>query len=207
MASVLIRPATEADMAFIFDAWSESYRESHSAGPVPMPMYRRHSREWIAWYLDRPGVRIHLASNAEDTRYEYVDEETGETWQGGAAIGEQIYGFLVSESAVDHRTGKSEPCIHYCFVKQPFRRFGLAKALLTEAGINPKLPFIFSHKTAQATKLLRKGRLPGRFSLYGRFPKKATQSKEIHEAQASDVQGRVVPDGQPDPAFHEPGGP
>lgn len=154
-------------MAFVYDAWLESFRESHAAGPIPMPMYRRVYREVITWYLERPGVQLLVACNNQDT--------------------DQVFGFLAHETgAFDRSLKRVLPCVHFVYVKQPFRKFGVGKALFTGAGIDPSKPFMHTFKTPEGTEVSKAKKYGANWRpLYGRFPKR--EDTNAHEASGSPV--------------------
>jgi hypothetical protein len=156
-----VRAAKASDSAFILDAWVESFRESHSAGVIPMPMYRRVYKEAIAWLLARDGMELLVACNP-------LDED-------------QVFGFLAHElGVIDRATHRDIPALHYLFVKQPFRRLGIARQLLAASAVNTAQPFYASFKTAVATELARSKRLAVKWNpLFARFPKKPATEKSL----------------------------
>lgn len=140
------RLAIPADIPFIHDAWLESFKLSHAAGPIPMDMYRPVYRQVIEAVLRRQGVRVLVAYNSEDH--------------------DQIFGFVVHERHPDY------PVIHYVFVKQFARRQPehLGTALLKSAGVDPTKPFVYTFKTPVASKIAQKW-TGARFDpLVARFP-------------------------------------
>jgi GNAT superfamily N-acetyltransferase len=151
------------------DAWIESFRESHAAGPIPMAMYRRFYREVLTWILEREGCQVLVACNSEDEN--------------------QVFGFLVHETGnLDRRTRRPVPVIHYLFIKQPYRRLGVASELLRAAKIDPRHPFLFTFKTATGTDVIRKKKLGANWSpLLVRFPKRTKPEDGKNEDRDSEV--------------------
>lgn len=115
------------DLAFVFDAWVESFRMSHAAGIIPMDMYRDLYREVVR--------RLMIQSV---TLVAYNDQKPV-----------QLLGFITFDREA------AEPIIHYSFVKHFMRRNGLATALCAEAGIDPKEPFVYTFKSRVAKELTR----------------------------------------------------
>lgn len=162
------REATELDLPFVVSSWVDSYRTAHAAGMIPMPLYERMMRECVAWVLSRPGMKIWVA---------YRPGEDPE-------LKTDLYGWLAVESDVMtpvrvRKDGKwteelvpaGLPLVHYCFTKQAYRRLGIARALLTAAGVPSGKPFLYACKTALVSQLP----LPGgsRWTpLIARYPKR-----------------------------------
>lgn len=128
------RQAVPADVPFVLDAWLESFRLSHSAGPIRMSRYRDVYREEIAAVLGRPATRAMVAFNSEDP--------------------EQLFGFVVHGREF-FGVGPWK-ILHYVYVKNFCRRLGLATDLLRAAGLDPAEPFLYPYRTAIAGKLIQK---------------------------------------------------
>lgn len=127
-------------MPFIVSAWCDSYRLSHAAGMVPMPMYEEHYREYVKWVLARSGVRLIVACHPESTS--------------------DLYGFAsVEHDVMVPRQERSKgswqrrvspagmPMLQYVYVKQAYRKLGIGTGLVMAAGLNPAEPFLFAAKT------------------------------------------------------------
>jgi ribosomal protein S18 acetylase RimI-like enzyme len=99
-SEVSLRPAHAADTAFVVDSWLKSFRSS--SGDVPGPIYWRSHREVVDALLQRANVLV--ACNPEDAS--------------------QIFGW----AAFEKRAGVL--VLHYLYVKEPFRRYGIATRLL-----------------------------------------------------------------------------
>lgn len=134
------RDAGIGDERFVLDAWVRSFRMSHYAGMIPVEDYHRLQTRWVQRLLNRDGVSVTIACNAEDT--------------------DQIFGFLCSE------VGFSLPVVHYVYVKDDFRRlaskisrcrYGVATQLMHHKGIEPRRSYYYTFRTAHWASLSRHG--------------------------------------------------
>jgi len=126
-----IRDALAEDRAFVIDSWLMSFRLSHFAGPISMRRYRDVYSVEIADLILRPLTAVRVAYNNE--------------------LPTQIFGFLCFEE------GHKFPVIHYCYVKQPLRRRGIAKLLLQDANINLSRRFVYTYRTPLAHDMTKRG--------------------------------------------------
>ncbi len=131
------RTASAPDMAFIVDAWVDSYKYSHTAGPIPADMYRATYWPIVERAINLPNTRTIVAYETDDT--DHIAD---------------LYGFI----AVD--TSDVPLLCWYVYVKESYRRMGLARGLFTAAGINPDMPFHFGWKTAVVAELIQLRKLP-----------------------------------------------
>lgn len=99
-----VRPMRESDIELITDSWLKSYREGNYG--VPHDEYFETQRRVIKALFRTSKVAIACDPDDADQVYGYI------VWQPRAA-------------------GKS--LLHWCFVKQPFRRFGVFRRLLSVA--------------------------------------------------------------------------
>jgi len=119
------RSAKTDDLHFIMAAWLNSYRRSQWAGVVPNNMYHKTHRELITQLLAR-GMFLIVAVNKEDT--------------------DQILGFVAAE-----KSNKGIAVVHYVFVKDEFRRNGLATKLLSVLGVESNGgSFLYTFRTSDA---------------------------------------------------------
>jgi len=125
-AQVSIRPASEADIGFIFNSWLKSYKQSSFAKYVPNPVYFDHHHKAIELLLKRSKVLV--ACNPADNN--------------------QIYGYLV------HETVQETSVVHYCYTKEAFRKMGILQLLLSEAKL-PEA-FFYSHSTVSGSFVIPK---------------------------------------------------
>ena len=149
-SSIAYRRATREDMALVVDSFIESFRTAHSAGLIAMDDWRTVMVRQLGLILARPGVEIHVAYHPGDT--DHVAD---------------VYGWLAVE--------KTEPLpfVLYAYVKQAYRRLGVARGLFMAAGVHPRSSFEYAAKTGIVTKLIPK--IPGAKwnPLRARFPPKS----------------------------------
>lgn len=128
MTEVATRLWREADKAFVYESWLESFRVSHAAGPFPMRMYRKVYTETLDALIARPGAQVLVACSPDDD--------------------DQVLGFVCHE-----RRATVPPIVHYLYVKQLFRRERVATILMTAADIPTGRRFIYTFKTPVATRI------------------------------------------------------
>lgn len=128
---VKVRPALEADAAFIFNSWLKSFRDKGLAKPVCNEVYFSEQHKLVEKLLKRCTTVI--ACNPTDPASIY-----------GWACFERVEGTFV---------------LHYAYVKQPFRGLGLAKEILAEAKHDWQTAGLFTHWTTSALKLHQKHNL------------------------------------------------
>lgn len=124
---VNIRQATAGDVSFILDSWVKSYRRTGLLYAQPK---------------EKDGVTC-------------VELPPQDYWDGHHALVERILrraSTLVAETKAAPEIAAwicaEPPILHYVYVKQIFRRFGLCKAMLTGAGLT-----VASHWTPGAKHL------------------------------------------------------
>lgn len=126
--AIKLRPASEADAAFIFNSWLKCYRHSKAALQIQNEVYFSGQHKVIEGLAKRSTFVI--ACNPDDES--------------------QIYGYSVGET-VDNVT-----VVHFIYVKEPYRKLGLACTLLAALGHEAGTPYIYTHKTHAAEKLEKK---------------------------------------------------
>jgi len=119
-SQVQIRAATETDIGFIFNSWLKSYKQSSFSKFIPGAVYFDLHHKTIESILKR--AKVLVAVNPADTN--------------------QIYGYIVYE------TVQETSVVHYCYVKESFRKMGILTLLLSEANL-PEA-FFYSHSTFSA---------------------------------------------------------
>lgn len=124
--NVVFRAATQADVNFIFNSWLKSNRYSPSVLGCENPVYFAQHHMLIQGLLKHSNVL--MAVNATDTS--------------------QIYGYIV------HQNIEGASVVHYLYVKEPYRLLGLAKMLMTTAGIDAAVPFFVTHNTTATKKIM-----------------------------------------------------
>jgi hypothetical protein len=142
------RPADERDLHFIADSWVGSWRDSNTTGCIQVEDWYPVMIPQVAKMRARPDVRTLIA-------YETGDAER---------IAD-IYGFIVAD------TEERPALVYYVFVKEGYRRAGIARGLFAAAGIDPAGPFDFVCSTPIVAQLRRKLLLARWRPLHGRFPK------------------------------------
>lgn len=116
--NLAFRPATSADdRIFLVSTWSRSFKLSHSAGLISSESWPHVMHPELERILDRDGVRAVIACERDDPDYFYG-------WAAGDTSG---------------RT----PVLYYVYVKEPFRRTGVARRLFAAIGIDPSQYFIY----------------------------------------------------------------
>ena len=133
---ISFRPATPADRDFIVTNWESSYQDSNTAGMIPMVLWADMMTEVIGHYLDRAGTKTIVAFNP--------DAEPGIA---------DLHGFISGEP--DDRS----PIVYYVYVEQSMRRFGIARRLFAQLGVDPDRPFHYLCSTpilAPSRELARK---------------------------------------------------
>lgn len=104
--AINVRPASEADVGFIFNSWLKSFQPAQPH--VPGPVYFDFQHRVIEQLLKRSTVSV--ACNPTDVN--------------------QIYGYIV------HEVIEGLPVVHYAYVKHTFRRTGVFKQLMHDVGSN-----------------------------------------------------------------------
>ncbi len=108
-----IRDANEKDIPFIYATWLNSYYHDSWARSVKKTIYFDNYKHVLDTILEDKYTEVKVACLPENTNV--------------------ILGFLVQEQ---------QNIIHYCFVKEAFRRMGVAKSL-------------FQHEKAYITHMTR----------------------------------------------------
>jgi len=124
--ALTLRALDPSDLAFIFNSWLKSYRDSSFGKSISNPMYFRQHHHVIDKLIGR--TEIILAVNQDDPK--------------------QIYGYVCME-----RRGPI-PILHYLYVKQPYRKLGIARQLFA---LLPDDPFIYTHESPVVSKFSQKG--------------------------------------------------
>jgi GNAT superfamily N-acetyltransferase len=133
---ISFRPATPADRDFIVTNWESSYQDANTAGIIPMALWADTMRPIVEHYLDRDGTKTIVAFNP--------DAEPGIA---------DLHGFICGEPE------ERLPMVHYVYVEQSMRRFGIARRLFAALGVDPLKPFTYLCSTpilAPSRELVRK---------------------------------------------------
>jgi len=147
-AGLLIRDAQQDDANFIFNSWLKSFRRSWFAQRIPNDIFYSQQHKVVEEILSRVTTQAHVITPATDPA--------------------TICGYAVTE-AIPGTEGRAK-LVHYTYVKETFRRLGLATRLLSHAGIGPdygqQIVFL-SHITSHFAPLAEKhGYVYNPFVLY-----------------------------------------
>ena len=99
-----IRHALPSDVAFVYSTWLNSYKRDSALGKSTRDtIFFNEYRFVVDYILNRPNVDVMVCCHPDEISV--------------------IFGYAVYEPGI----------LHYVFVKEAFRRLGIAKALLTDA--------------------------------------------------------------------------
>jgi GNAT superfamily N-acetyltransferase len=130
VSSIAYRKATAADMPFVVDSFLESFRTAHAGGLIVMSDWKPVMRRQLALMLSRPGSEVWVA------------------YHPGEDVAD-LYGWIALWRA-------ERPLVLYVYVKQAYRRLGVARGLFGAAGIDLEGPFDYAAKTGVVTSLAPK---------------------------------------------------
>jgi hypothetical protein len=117
---VIVRKGEDEDVAFITNSWLSNFRDADMVRHVPNRFYYHYHHKLLEEIIPKSAVRV--ACNIERPS--------------------QILGWICAQ-AVDNAL-----VVHFCYVKLPFRRFGVAKMLLKSMQDDYGLQTVFyTHKT------------------------------------------------------------
>ncbi len=122
---IRLRNATDSDVPFIFNSWLKNFRTSPTTLGIASPVFYQQHHKVLEGLCKRASLTV--ACNNTD-------------------IG-QIYGYLCCEKVEDTLV------IHFIYVKETFRRLGVARMLLEAQGWGPKMPIFYTHKTRMTIAL------------------------------------------------------
>lgn len=125
---VSIRPREDGDEAFLYRTWLEGHR-------VGSPAFGVRLRKTAYFTLHHPKCERLLGRST--------------VWIACPSDAPQVIaGYIVAEPAV--------PCIHWLFVREGFKRLGLARLLIAATGLPSDLEGVeFSHDSADYYRHLR----------------------------------------------------
>lgn len=129
LEEIEVRLLSKEDLPFVFATWLKSYRASSFARRIKKDVFFFWHHLVVERILARSSVKTIVAC-----------------LKGHPDV---IIGYLNFET-VD----KEPKIVHYCFVKESFRRMGIAKAMLTGTGIRGH--FYFSHWTYSLDPIVEK---------------------------------------------------
>ena len=134
-----INPLANQSRDLICKSWSLAHRQSFFAGTLPDDLYFPAQLEQINRLLDTS--KVLLAQDPEDPQVQY--------------------GYLCYQEPRDPQYG---PVIHFLFVKEDWRRYGIAKDLLAHAGIDLTKPSRHTHQSAFSRQYCLKHNYPSVFN-------------------------------------------
>jgi len=124
------RPEDSRRCSPIVSLWSSSYKESHYAGLIWEEDWADIMHRQIAKIMERQKRTAIIACEKDDPDF--------------------LYGFIVGDT-----TGTT-PVVDYVFVKEPYRKEGVARALFGELGVLPLGRFVYSCKTRIVSRVAAK---------------------------------------------------
>lgn len=127
---IAMRHPHKEDIPFIFNSWLHSYRHSLHVKNISNTVFYSEHHKVLERLFKRCEAKIACDPTDQNQIYGYI-------------VYERITGVLV---------------VHYVYVKQPYRKLGLCKQLLSAAGRNPGEAFAYTHETFMGN------RLSGKFS-------------------------------------------
>ena len=122
----------EGDEKFIYNSWMKSFKNSFYAGTIPNDLYFDLYTQVLTRILSNEDTEVLVAC---DPRAEKI-----------------IWGYIVCES------GFTRPALHWIYVKQPFRGFGVASLLVQSSIISGKQSF-YTFRVGDCKALCAKGSL------------------------------------------------
>lgn len=123
----LYRRAADGDRIFIDYGWLDSYRWAHAAGMIHMDDWRDVMLPQITRIRTRPHAITMIAEEPD-----------------------ALAGFICAEP-------RNDPAlVFYVYVKEQYRKAGIARGLFRSVGIDPDSRFIYACKTAVISELSRK---------------------------------------------------
>jgi GNAT superfamily N-acetyltransferase len=115
---------------FIIATWSSSYKKSHSAGVITTDDWAPVMHIQLAKMMARTDARAIVA-------YEKTDPDF-------------LYGWIAGD------TSENTPVVYYTYVKESYRKSGIARALFRAFGVDPSQYFVYVCGTPDAIQLSRK---------------------------------------------------
>lgn len=120
-----IREALPEDIPFIYSSWLKSYKHDSFIGKSTRSIiFFPHYREIIDLLLSKAKVLIACKEDEPNV----------------------VYGYIVYDDQFE--------ILHYVYVKDSFRRFGIMKSLLYSASISIDIGIIYTHETFLFKKLI-----------------------------------------------------
>lgn len=116
---IRLRTANPEDVSFIFNSWLKSYRTSEMCKPMTNEVYFAEQHRLIENLVT--SCKVIIACNEQDPKH--------------------LYGWICAGDTDGIFT------LHYIYIKQAFRKMGLAKMLLEICGHDGSTMGIYTHHT------------------------------------------------------------
>lgn len=151
--TVEFRPMVSEERTFVVDAWVRSYQFAHAAGMIAMERWFSIMIPEVERVLARPDARTVVAFE--------TDVDVDERYRA------ELYGFITVD------TEPATPVVFYVYVKEPYRKSGIARRLFAAAGVDPARPFVYTCTTGVVSAIYHSRKIPlARWSpLVARFAK------------------------------------
>lgn len=139
--TIAIRTALSTDRRFVAASWTASMKDSYTAGLIQWDDYHRLMFPQYEKAMRREGVSTLIA-------YETSEDPTAD-----------IYGYIVFDSSTQHEPLEDggfrtwPAMVFYVYVKEAYRRAGIARRLFAAAHIDPLAPFAYACSTAVVSDL------------------------------------------------------
>jgi hypothetical protein len=134
------RDMCELDKPFIYSTWLKNYKStSLHAKKINDSVFFKNHHDLITRIMNKPGTVVTVAHAHRDP--------------------DNIYGYLAYE------TIEGKDVVHYVYVKGVYQRLGIAKALFSYEGIDPK-DMVWTHETYPASSLRDSYRIDGVYDPY-----------------------------------------
>lgn len=150
------RLALPADRDFIVSGWSSSYRLSDRAGMIAMSRWADTMHREIDDVLARPSASTVTAYDTDSGVFQ------------GFICADRNPGPPISDLITS-----GLPIVFYVYVKEAYRREGVARGLFASVGIDPMLPFTYACRTPIVGLLRDKIPFAKHDHLRARFPEGA----------------------------------
>jgi len=127
---VTVRESTFKDFGFIYTRWLESYKTSPFARKIKNSIYWVAHKNLIKLMEANPDFTVHIACLKTDP--------------------DVILGFLATSKVEDTQVA------HYVYVKQDFRKMGVASLMLAKSGLDTKQTTFYTHLTKHSHWICQK---------------------------------------------------
>ena len=123
----------DAEMIAVRKIWRDTFRDSHTAGPLLSAEYTRAYTATIENITNRPHNKTIIA------------------YPPGV---ENFFVGFISVDVYEDVPRLPQPVVHYVFVKDGYRDAKLANELLEKAGVDPTKPFLYTFMTLSGRAMM-----------------------------------------------------